>query len=210
VDEPAYDFGEIVQGDAASHSFVLRNAGTADLTIAEVRTTCGCTVASPTKTVLAPGETSTIAVTYNSANQSGPQRKRIVVVSDDPAAPEFDLTIHGTVLVELEADPRRVRWTALAPGETRRATVTLRNTGRRDLVIRSIQTDADFLRVTAEGGQSLDGPLTLARGKKLRLIVELAYPASTPFSFVHGNVIVATSEPGRRPLQIGVTATPKP
>jgi hypothetical protein len=210
ADPAVHDFGEIVQGDAASCVFVLKNLGTADLVIDEVRTTCGCTVAEPTKTTLAPGESTEVAATYNSANQSGRQTKRIVVRSNDPKNPEFALTLGADVRVELAAEPRRVRLTGLAAGETRRETVTLRNTARRDLAIGSIQSDADFLRVSGKNGQSIDGPFALARGKKLRLIVELTYPASTPQSFVHGNVVVAYAEPGRRPLEIGVTATRKP
>ena len=209
VDEPAHDFGEVTQGEVLRHAFVLRNAGTADLVIARVQPTCGCTVATPTRTVLAPGETSEIAVTYNSANQSGPQHKRIAVSTNDPRAADFHLAISATVIPELEADPPRVLLKDLAPGQTRRATVTVRNAGRRDLVIRQASCDADGLSVALPGGKPFRGPVDLKRGKKVAFEVTVAYPAETPPRFVHGNLVLTLDDKSPRPFEISVTATGK-
>ena len=209
VDESSYDFGEVTQGEVVRHTFVLRNTGTADLVLAGVQTTCGCTAATPTRSVLAPGETSEIGVTYNSANQAGPQHKRIVVSTNDPSAPEIRLAIAATVVAELEATPGRVLLTDMAPGETRRATVTVRNAGRRDLAIRDARGDTDGIAVALDRGAPFRGPLELKRGKKVVFEVAVTYPSDSPLSFLHGNVVLTLDERSPRPFEIGVTAVPK-
>jgi hypothetical protein len=209
VDEPAHDFGEITQGAVVRHTFVLQNAGTADLTIARVQPTCGCTAAAPTRTVLAPGESTGIEVAYNSANQKGPQHKRIGVFTNDPRAPELTLTLTAIVIAELDASPDRVFIKGMSPGETRREKVTIRNAGRRDLVIQNVRSDTPGIAVALERGAPFQFPLPLARGKALTLEVSVTYPVETPYSFLHGEVALTLAEPSPRPFEIGVTAVLK-
>ena len=47
IDDPHFDWGQIVQGDRPRHSFQIHNDGTAPLRIERVKTSCGCTT-SPT------------------------------------------------------------------------------------------------------------------------------------------------------------------
>src|SRR5215471_5267863 len=63
--DPVYDFGRVYNGTTVKHTFRLKNAGTAPLTIGAVRTSCGCTAAQPTKSNLLPGEDSAIAVSFD-------------------------------------------------------------------------------------------------------------------------------------------------
>ena len=56
VADPVYNFGTALSGPPLKHAFMIRNAGGAPLKIGKVITSCGCTAAKPSKTVLAPGE----------------------------------------------------------------------------------------------------------------------------------------------------------
>ncbi|MCD6135338.1 DUF1573 domain-containing protein, partial [Candidatus Bipolaricaulota bacterium] len=56
ADEPVYDFGEILEGLAVVHTFVLQNVGDEPLTIDDIQVSCGCTTTSLAKSTLAPGE----------------------------------------------------------------------------------------------------------------------------------------------------------
>lgn len=94
-----HDFGNIKQGETVTHNFVFKNNGKQDLKILKVKTTCGCTASEPEKSVLKPGESSNIKVTYNSAGKKGRDEKTVTVYSNDPESPESQLKIVSTVEV---------------------------------------------------------------------------------------------------------------
>ena len=77
-----HDFGRIIEGETVSFAFNFKNTGKSDLLIAEVSTSCGCTVPSYPKTPIRPGETGTIKVAFNSNGKRGFQTKNILVVSN--------------------------------------------------------------------------------------------------------------------------------
>ena len=98
VQPTSHDFGEITMGDIVTHVFILTNNGGDLLIIEKVQATCGCTVAEPEKTELAPGESTNLEVIFNSAHRNGPQKKSITVTSNDPVNPMVKLTITATVV----------------------------------------------------------------------------------------------------------------
>jgi len=77
LQQSSYDFGDIKQGEKVSHTFVLSNAGGDLLKISDVKASCGCTAAAPEKNELAPGESTNLVVTFNSAGRMGKQSKTI-------------------------------------------------------------------------------------------------------------------------------------
>ena len=99
-DNPVYDFGNIKQGESVTTDFVFTNTGKSELNIRQTRASCGCTVSQPEKSTLAPGESSTIKVTFNSAGRRGIQQKSISVFSNDPANPTQRITIKARVEIE--------------------------------------------------------------------------------------------------------------
>jgi cytochrome c553 len=97
LEHTAYDFGEVTQGKIVAHRFPFSNGGGADLKIEDVSTPCGCTVVLPDKTLLKPGESSYIDVTYDSAARSGDVEREVTVRTNDPVAPEQILHLHARV-----------------------------------------------------------------------------------------------------------------
>jgi len=81
-EEREHDFGKILQGETVSINFKFINAGKSDLIIADVSTSCGCTVPSYPKTPVKPGEGGIIKVAFSSKNQKGYQSKNILVVAN--------------------------------------------------------------------------------------------------------------------------------
>lgn len=101
-----HNFGDIIQGQVAAHSFKLSNVGGDILKINEVRPTCGCTAAQPEKKELAPGESTTIKVEFNSAGRLGYQEKYILVKSNDPQNAELRLVLKGNIVKDTEAEKK--------------------------------------------------------------------------------------------------------
>jgi len=81
-EEKEHNFGKILQGETVSINFKFTNEGNSDLIIAEVSTSCGCTVPSYPKTPIRPGEKGVIKVAFSSKGQKGFQSKNILVVAN--------------------------------------------------------------------------------------------------------------------------------
>lgn len=99
-----FNFGELWQGQPARGEFTVKNAGTAPLTV-EVRSGCGCALATRPKSPLAPGESSTFSITYDTQKYLGGANKTATVVTNDPANPSVTLPIRGNVRPLYVANP---------------------------------------------------------------------------------------------------------
>lgn len=92
-----FEFGTIKQGEVANHEFKFKNEGKSDLVIRKTKASCGCTAVNPPNTVIKPGESSSIKVSFNSAGKSGQQNKTITVTTNDPKNYSMLLSIKGTI-----------------------------------------------------------------------------------------------------------------
>lgn len=81
-DETHFHFGEVEDGELVKHTFNFTNTGTGDLVIADATASCGCTTPSFSFMPIKPNETSTIEVTFNSANREGVQSKVITITTN--------------------------------------------------------------------------------------------------------------------------------
>jgi hypothetical protein len=97
IDSAVYDFGAIKTGDKAKYDYIVKNNGKSDLLIRKIATSCGCTATNLKSQIVKPGESTIIAVEFNSAGKSGNQAKQITVISNDPENPKTMLTIKGVV-----------------------------------------------------------------------------------------------------------------
>jgi hypothetical protein len=80
--EEEFDFKSIKQGDVVNHDFAFTNTGKEPLVISNAQGSCGCTVPTWPKEPIAPGATSVIKVTFNSAGKSGSQDKTVTLNSN--------------------------------------------------------------------------------------------------------------------------------
>jgi hypothetical protein len=103
-----HDFGDIDKGDKVTHEFAFENAGKSDLTISDVKPSCGCTTATPEKATYKPGEKGVIPVTFDSGRFSGVFSKTITVTSNDEANPKIQLKIKGKILQDINIEPSRL------------------------------------------------------------------------------------------------------
>ncbi|MGE5692640.1 MAG: DUF1573 domain-containing protein [Candidatus Zixiibacteriota bacterium] len=99
VSQKKWDFGFIPRGAKVTHNYILKNVGTDTLKITNVRKSCGCTAAPLRKTVLPPGDTTQLEVTFSSGSYQGPVSKAVYVESNDPIEPFMDITFQANVSV---------------------------------------------------------------------------------------------------------------
>ena len=149
LQQNSFDFGDIKQGETVSHTFILSNNGGDLLKITDVRASCGCTAAAPDKKELAPGESTNLVVSFNSAGRMGKQSKTVRVYSNDPQNPEIVLTIKCNIVLpgeqsggvptiyfpETQHDFGKVN-----EGDKVNYTFRFSNTGNSSLIIKNIRS----------------------------------------------------------------------
>ena len=144
-----HDFGDIKQGEKVTHVFVITNSGGDLLTIKNVKASCGCTAALPEKNELAPGESTNINVTFNSAGRLGKQKKLIRIESNDPENPQVILTIKGNVVLSdvessiypiLHFGQTKYNFGKVNEGKVVEYTFNFENSGKSTLKIKDIKT----------------------------------------------------------------------
>jgi len=81
-----YDFGEIAHEIPATAEFILTNTTNKPFVIKDAKGSCGCTVPTWKKDIIAPGESTTINATYN-AKKLGKFTKSVTIITsiyDEP------------------------------------------------------------------------------------------------------------------------------
>ncbi|BCR04141.1 hypothetical protein DESUT3_12100 [Desulfuromonas versatilis] len=204
VENADYSFGKIYAGMKVEHTFRFKNSGDAPLMIDRVRSSCGCTAALLSSTIIGAGEIGEVKTTFDSARFKGAVVKTIYLYSNDPTQSVTQLYIRGTVQEEIEQEPAKVDMRALVPGATKEARVTLTNQGDKELLLSNLQVTASELKaeVTAD---------RLAVGESAEVIIR-ATPKEGQ-AHLSGYVIISTSSANMPELRIpvyGAVAVAKP
>ena len=93
-----HDFGSITQGEKVSYSFKFKNTGKKNLIISSANGSCGCTVPQYPKNPIAPGQSASIEVVFNSEGKEGKQDKSVTLMANTNPASKV-LKISGNVIV---------------------------------------------------------------------------------------------------------------
>ena len=77
--------------------FKYANKGSTTINIKNVRSSCGCTVASLKKNDVAPGEKGEVTATFKIGGRTGVQQKTVTVETDHPEQPITNLLLQATI-----------------------------------------------------------------------------------------------------------------
>lgn len=124
--EPEYAFGVATNTRDIIHDFVIRNDGDAPLKIAKVKLPCGCMLLRLMDDSLDPGEETVLRARFPLQGLSGPQRKHIVLLTNDPHSPMTTLLLTGEAIAELDIRPRQLFWGNLREDAAVEKTVEVR------------------------------------------------------------------------------------
>jgi hypothetical protein len=100
-----------MKSDKVLHGkFEYVNRGDRPIRIQSAKTTCGCTVAKPSREVVGPGEGGEVEVSYKVASKVGYYEAIITVSTDDPSERETKLAMRLRVRDEVEMSRKLVVW----------------------------------------------------------------------------------------------------
>lgn len=98
VSQTEFSFGRMKEGAKSEQKLQIRNNGKSPLRIMKVETHCGCTTIDLEKSEIAPGETKSVKITFDSMYVSGEAQKEVTIYTNDPEKHVVKLFVNATVL----------------------------------------------------------------------------------------------------------------
>lgn len=100
---------KVGQDEVVAH-FKYENKTDKVINIKNVRSSCGCTVASLKKNDVAPGESGEVTATFKIGNRTGVQQKAVTVETDAEKDAVTNLTLKAVIPEVLQVQPAFVFW----------------------------------------------------------------------------------------------------
>jgi hypothetical protein len=182
--ETHVDFGTVKTGAMLQHTILLRNLGSADLVIQDMRFSVpALTIRGPR--VIPPGAEAALLLELDTAGLRDEVRAHVVLATNDPHAARLELQVQGRVesLVDLLPRPAifvsAFRWEV----EDKESAIALANRGESPLEILSMRLDGD--RFTAR-------LKAIEPGRRYELAVKLR--ESGPAGMGLGRITVHTNQ----------------
>jgi Protein of unknown function (DUF1573) len=107
IGETVYDFGQVREDMALTHTFVVRNSGDQNLQILEVDPDCVCTVATYDR-VIPPGGTAKISFEIKPFSVVHAFKKKDFVRFNAPSQPSVILVLKGKAQKIIEIEPSHI------------------------------------------------------------------------------------------------------
>ncbi len=100
IPQASYNFGSIGPTDVVEEMFVIRNEGEGPLTISRAYTTCGCTTAEISASVIPPGKVATVKLVFDAGfhDTAGQTvRRGLIIENNDAGRPQAEIWVQATV-----------------------------------------------------------------------------------------------------------------
>jgi hypothetical protein len=179
--ETSFDAGTLRQGEPIVHRFVIRNEGSDELRLVEVRAGCGCTSTHQDDRI-PPGGTGTVQATVKTERMKGRIRKYVTVRTDDPRAESIRLELTAEIVPALEVTPsEHVAFGRVEAGTRMVRTVTVRGEAGRPLELGTPRCASSALRIALRALERdpatyelevvllPDAPVGILRGGKIEI-----------------------------------------
>jgi hypothetical protein len=189
--EDTWDFGALEEGQTATKTIEVRNAGTAELRITFIRSSCpSCTGSVTAPEPIPPGKSGAVKLTFYSKGLSGRQDRTVYVHGNDPETPFRVVRIVGTVRAgprpELRVLPGTLDVGLVKRGEKCVRRLGMANTGKAPLAVTAV--------IPSEACSLLGAPPTeIEPGGRAEVVVAL--DTSKLKGLVQEHVTVQTNDP---------------
>jgi len=94
VSEEEWDFGKVTRGEKPTHIFTVKNGGEGDLIIEGLKESCACIEASISTTLIQPGGSAELTVSYDTTDYVGKDEKHLHIYSNDPQVPDKYISLY--------------------------------------------------------------------------------------------------------------------
>jgi hypothetical protein len=223
-----HDFGRVAIGAETEFRFVLTNTYDSDLRLVSLRSSCSCTAAQFSTSLLKPGETGAVIARLNTYGQHRQSKSAVVTVqletliNGTPRRDTVQLFVSGYIRPDVVLTPGGIEFGAVSEGTSVVRTLSLEYSGRPGWALTGIERSSPFLYARAEEVRREYGDVTY---KITAMLKEDAPPGyvrdvlrfttnevqsgraePVEISVPVRGVITATIQAKPSPIQIGVLA----
>ena len=200
VEQGSFDFGTIPQGKQAQHNFTIKNSGDAPLQIKQVEADCGCTAAKPSSSLILPGRSAELHVTFDSTSFSGKVQKKVTLTTNAGKTPKYVFQLNADIVDELQAAPRQLSLGPVAAGVAKQVTIAVTNRGGSRVKLLSVKANSNSLDIkpTIKKGDLKPGETGL---------VELTITPRPEAKVLSGYVHIVTDSAQKKEITVPVYAS---
>ncbi len=202
--ELEHDFGVVARGADVRHRIYLKNLYEETVTIAGVSTTCGCTAAEPSRTVLHTNETAYIEIVMDTKKFMRKKDSNVDVrlTFNDVNTQTVRIPIHAYIRSDVVIQPGRADFGNVSLGEAADTLLKIDYAGRPDWHIKEVRSNREYLRAVARETGRADGRVTYD------LTVQLA--SNTPAGLLNEQLVIVTDDASNPYIPLLATATIEP
>jgi hypothetical protein len=166
-DELSKDFGSVPRGPTLSHPFRLVNNTKGDITIANVRVSCGCVSAGALKTTLKSGEETAIQARMDTNRFSGTKSVTVYVQFSQPQWEEVRLVVQANSRDDVIVSPESLSLGHAKRGTSPTATVSVSLLSSQAKVT-GVQSESNYVQTTLKETKKENGEIAYSLTARLR------------------------------------------
>ena len=180
-----HDFKDVNLGEKPEYRFKIKNIFKEDITIQSVSSSCGCTIATPTKKVLKMYEEGEILCQFNTpAVGVGYKQATITVRFGKPFVGECQLTVRGTIVSGgISFTPSQIEFGQVTEGYFPVKTIKISASGNSGLRVLDVKSTSGSIKV-------LSVRETLRRGQLVNYEMKAQLKESAEKGFAKGELFV--------------------
>ena len=151
-----HDFGRVALGADAEFRFELTNIYDGDIKLLDVRSSCTCSSAKFSTSLLKPGDTGAVIVRLNTSGQHLRDNSAVLTVQlalDSDGARRYDtvqLAVSGYIRTDVVLTPGGIEFGSVPEGTTAQRTLQLEYTGRPGWALTKAERSQPFIYAQAE------------------------------------------------------------
>ena len=211
IPNPTFDFGRTLQHVKVTHDFWIKSVGDAPLRIVRVVPGCGCTEAPLLDSVLAPGDSTLLAITFSTKSFRGKITKKPYVLTNASGDKVMmtitaDVMIRPSMFAPLKFSPFKVEVSQLGDQEHRHSVFLIENQGSEDLGLTIVEDGSPYFTAELPGsikaGETVEGIVVVpveASGFEFEksLTFQISDKDQTRYSLPVARLIKAPDESGQ-------------
>lgn len=179
-----HDFGSVARSAKAEHRFVITNLYKEDVRVAGVRSSCGCTTPTVSKSVLKTYEKGEIVAVFNTDRFLGQKNATITVTFDQPFYAEVQLQISGDIRSDLVLEPGGIEFGNVEFGAGASRTIDVHHLRRKDWRIVDVRSSNPSLTASLAPSRKTGG-----------FLLQVGLKPDAPVGMVQDQIIVVTNDP---------------
>lgn len=204
-----FDFGSMAQGSTKKHTFMVKNIGTAPLSLEVGESTCRCTIGSLEKSSLEPGEETGIKLEWTASGVLNEFGQTANIKTNDPDHTNLALNIRGLVAKTMVFDPADLNLGDISATSEQEKIVMLFSYFEKPVKITEIKWGDDKTadRVSIDYKSVAVDPAAFPRHNAAKEATEIVMKVKPgmPLGPINSRLRVMTDNPGLTDLEVSVT-----